>query len=93
MPEKESFDKRWVEFTETFNRDYPTFHRNLFDHSPYLTRQDTRIAKLIKAGFSTEQIADFLDVGKTSVHMARHRLREHLGLDALVDLTTFLQSM
>jgi DNA-binding CsgD family transcriptional regulator len=60
---------------------------------PDLTRNDKKIALLLRANLSTKQIATLMDCSPKSVNMARYRMRTHLNLSSDTNLVAYLKSL
>ena len=60
---------------------------------PQLTKQERRLAMLLRLGFSTKYIAALMNIAPTSVEIGRHRLRAKLGLARGQNLTEFVKTI
>lgn len=60
---------------------------------PHLTKNDLRLCAYIKLGFSSVEIAAFLNVTENSLMVRRSRLRAKLGLKEGEKLQSFLDSI
>ena len=58
-----------------------------------LTSREVRIADLIKAGRSSKEIANLLNVSDSSINIYRYRIRKKLGLKKEENLRTYLSSL
>lgn len=81
----------WKEFKERFEKVNPQFLTNLKEKFPDLSKSQIKLASLIKLGFSSKQIAEFLNNTPASVDVARSKLRKKLDLTKETDLQDFLE--
>ncbi len=70
-----------------------SFVLKLSELHPDLTKNDKKIALLLRANLSTKQIATLMDCSPKSVNMARYRMRTHLNLASDTNLVTYLKSL
>lgn len=82
--------KDWEEFKKRFEKVEAEFLEKLKQNYPELTSGQIRLASLIKLGFSSKQIAEFLNHTPASVDVARSKLRKRLNIPADLDLFEFL---
>ena len=80
-------------FRTKFSRLYPSFIPSLRNHVPNITQREEILSMLIVLDQTTEQIVDILCIEKTSVNMARHRLRKKIEISKEDSLEDFLKSM
>ena len=69
------------------------FNAKLLDNFPDLTQQETRLATLLRLGFSSKYIATLLNITPKSVEISRYRLRQKLGLSKGDNLVNFIKSI
>lgn len=60
---------------------------------PLLTKQERRLAMLLRLEFSSKYIATLMNISPKSVEISRHRLRSKLGLDRSQSLTGFIKTI
>lgn len=75
---------------ETLHKDFTT---RMTERFPQLTKQERRLAMLLRLGFSTKYIATLMNIAPTSVEIGRHRLRAKLGLARGQNLTEFVKTI
>lgn len=75
---------------ETLHKD---FTARMTERFPQLTKQERRLAMLLRLGFSTKYIATLMNIAPTSVEIGRHRLRAKLGLARGQNLTEFVKTI
>lgn len=75
---------------ETLHKDFTT---RMTERFPQLTKQERRLAMLLRLGFSTKYIAALMNIAPTSVEIGRHRLRAKLGLSRGQNLTEFIKTI
>ena len=67
-------------FRERFSLLYPAFLQTLRERVPNITNNEEILSMLIVLEQSTDQMVDILCIARGSVNMARHRLRQKMGL-------------
>jgi len=60
---------------------------------PNLTKNDKKIALLLRANLSTKQISTLMDCSPKSVNMARYRMRTNMGISSEINLVSYLKSL
>lgn len=60
---------------------------------PDLSKNEQRLASLLRIGLSTKEIASVIDSTPKTVNMARYRLRKHLNLETDESLTAALRCL
>ncbi|MDR1919952.1 MAG: tetratricopeptide repeat protein [Tannerellaceae bacterium] len=60
---------------------------------PDLSRNEQRLASLLRIGLSTKEIAAIISSTPKTVNMARYRLRKRLGLETDESLTAYMKSI
>lgn len=60
---------------------------------PDLSKNEQRLASLLRIGLSTKEIASVIDSNPKTVNMARYRLRKHLNLETDESLTEYMKSI
>lgn len=60
---------------------------------PEITKNDKKIASLLRANLSTKQIAVVLNTYPSSINIARHRMRQHMNLDNAVNLVNYIKAI
>jgi len=86
-------DDGWQRFElafETVNKD---FSKKLLQKYPAITASEIKLSIFIKLGMKTKDIATVLYKTPESIKVARHRLRQKLGLSSTQNLTTFFTSL
>jgi tetratricopeptide (TPR) repeat protein/DNA-binding CsgD family transcriptional regulator len=80
----------WKEFEMRFQRVYINFYKNLSAKFPDLTPNELRTCAFLKLNMSTKDIASITYQTINSIDVARHRLRQKLGLGKDENLVSFL---
>jgi tetratricopeptide (TPR) repeat protein len=70
----------WKAFAEVFDQVHPTFVQNLLKQYPDLTKMEVRICMMLRAGLSTEEIAQLLYVTERNIENHRLRMRKKMKL-------------
>jgi len=60
---------------------------------PDLSKNEQRLASLLRIGLSTKEIASVIDSTPKTVNMARYRLRKHLNLESDESLTEYMKNI
>ena len=82
-----------TKFRERFSQLHPTFLPKLKERVPNITHSEEVLCMLIVLDQTTEQMIDILCIARSSVNMARHRLRKKMELnkeDSLEDVIKIL---
>lgn len=69
------------------------FIRKLSQLHPNLSKNEQRLASLLRIGLSTKEIASIINSTPKTVNMARYRLRKHLNLETDDSLTEYMNSI
>ena len=69
------------------------FNAKLAENFPDLTPQETRLATMLRLGFSSKYIATLMNITPKSVEISRYRLRQKLGLSRGDNLVNFIKSI
>ena len=80
----------WMQFVIEFEMVYKGFFDGLNPQEHKLTKNDLRMAALIRLNLSNKEIADVLNISNEGVKKAKHRLKKKLTLPGEVDLTEFV---
>ncbi len=80
----------WKRFELAFNDVHDDFYKNLLNEFSDLTAAEIKLSAFLKLGLNTKDIASVLFITPESVKVSRSRLRKKLGLNADVNLQTFL---
>jgi PAS domain S-box-containing protein len=87
-------DMAYVNILETNLRNILSpFTHKLSSKYLKLTHREVRIADLIKAGKSSKEIADLLNVTPSSINIYRYRIRNKLGMNNKDNLRMYLSSL
>jgi len=86
-------DKNWEQFTQTFTQTNESFIQNLTSNYPDLTKNDLRLAALLRMNLGTKDIATILNISDDGVKKARYRLRKKLNLDTSDNLDALVMAM
>lgn len=80
----------WSSYLETFSKVHPDFQATLTSKYRNLTRMEVRICILIKAGLTSEEIAQILSLSARTIENNRLRIRKKLGLEERESLSRYL---
>ena len=69
------------------------FVDNLKDKYPQLTSGEIELCLMIRANYTSKEIADARNINPSSVKMARNRLRKKLNIEGNIDLYQFISSI
>lgn len=80
----------WMQFVIEFEMVYKGFFDSLLPKENKLTKNDLRMAALIKLNLSNKEIAEVLHITLEGVKKAKHRLKKKLQLQADQNLADFV---
>ena len=80
----------WKEFQLRFEHVHQSFYSNLKSKFPDLTHGELKLSAFIKLKLSSKEIALLTNITKSSVDVARSRLRKKLGIDTSENVVEFL---
>lgn len=80
-------------FFSEFHETYPRFQSQLSQSIPEITMKELEICMLIRCGFSTYQIAKFMDISTRTVETHRFNIRKKASLQTQDTLDGFLNSI
>lgn len=78
---------------EIFKSISPVLMESLEQINPDLTDQDILYCALIRQNYSTQQIADFLNISPKSVNQHKYRLKKKLEIDRNISVSDFLKDL
>ena len=90
LQERINTSQDWMQFVIEFEMVYKGFFDGLSPKENKLTKNDLRMAALVKLQLSNKEIAELLHITAEGVKKAKHRLKKKLQLPAETDLNTFL---
>ncbi|WP_299113670.1 tetratricopeptide repeat protein [uncultured Winogradskyella sp.] len=93
LRETQSFEQDRELFKMKLDQEQDTFLRKMKGKYPRLTKDEIRLAALLKIDFSSKEIATMLNIESKSVDMKRYRLRKKMQLGKEVNLNAFLKSV
>nr|WP_321235762.1 tetratricopeptide repeat protein [uncultured Psychroserpens sp.] len=91
LRETQSFEQDKEIFKMKLDREQDSFLRSIEEKFPELTKDEIRLASLLRIDFSSKEIAAILNIEPKSVDMKRYRLRKKMGLGKDVNLNEFLK--
>ena len=90
----DSKDMAYINILETNLRNILSpFTHKLSSKYLQMTHKEVRIADLIKAGKSSKEIADLLNVTPSTINIYRYRIRKKLGMNNKDNLRMYLSSL
>lgn len=81
------------EFEIHFNQIHPNFVKRLLEINDKLTKNEIRLASLIKLDFSTKEIKSITKQNSNTINVAKTRLKKNLNIKLEDDLYAFLQNL
>lgn len=87
------FNARNTETELLIDKVNAAFIDKLSELHPDLSKNEQRLASLLRIGLSTKEIASVIDSNPKTVNMARYRLRKHLNLETDESLTEYMKSI
>ena len=79
------------EFEYHFEKVHPNFYKSLSKEGYKLTKNEMRLAALIKLNFSTKEISEITKQSVNTINVAKSRLKTKLSLDKNTSLYSFIQ--
>jgi tetratricopeptide (TPR) repeat protein/DNA-binding CsgD family transcriptional regulator len=83
----------WPEFEKRFKEIYGDFYKTLTQRFPELTPNELKLCAFLKLNMSTKEISDITFQTAETLKIARHRLRNKLGLSRSDNLVSFLNQI
>ncbi|MBI3259852.1 MAG: LuxR family transcriptional regulator [Ignavibacteriae bacterium] len=80
----------WTSYLQTFSKVHPDFQATLTSKYRNLTRMEVKICILIKAGLTSEEIAQILSLSARTIENNRLRIRKKLNLGERESLSKYL---
>lgn len=80
-------------FSDVFSEISPEFEGRLREIAPDLSLNNIRLCAYISMGMTNQEIADLMHISPGTMRVARHRLRNKLGLDKSDSLEDFLRKL
>lgn len=80
-------------FKDYFNKAYPYFIANLRKKIPHLTNKEELYCMLIALNCNNEELANTFNVARSSVVVAKYRIRKKLNLEEGVSMENYLNSL
>lgn len=90
---EKQIDENWDTFLQQFTEINPRFYEQLNQDHEGLTKNDFRLAALIKMNVNSKDIASILNISPEGVKKARYRLRKKLNLSTDDSLEKHLMSI
>lgn len=86
-------DKNWDQFLQTFTQTNDSFFQDLTARYGKLSKNEMRLAALLKMNLSSKDIASILNISDEGVKKARYRLRKKMGLESSESLENALMGL
>ena len=80
-------------FIEEFNKNHPTFIKNLLRKSPGLTQREVLLCMYLKYNYSNKEICELMKISNSSVDSYRHRARKKMKLKRTDSIFSFLSQL
>ncbi len=91
LRETQSFEQDRELLKMKLDKEQDSFLRSIKTKFPELTKDEIRLASLLRIDFSSKEIATILNIESKSVDMKRYRLRKKMNLDKDTNLSDFLK--
>ncbi|MBN2683611.1 MAG: tetratricopeptide repeat protein [Bacteroidales bacterium] len=88
-----TIEKEREEFRAQVEQINEGFFLKLNEQFPNLTKNEIRLAALLRLNLSSKEISTLLNISPSSVDMNRHRLRKKINLDADLVLSDFFKTI
>ena len=80
-------------FIEDFNKNHPTFIKNLLIKSPSLTQREVLICMYLKFNYSNNDICELMKISRSTVDSYRHHARKKMKLKRSDSILSYLNSL
>lgn len=90
---EKQIDENWDSFLKQFTEINPKFYEELDQRHEGLTKNDFRLAALVKMNVNSKDIASILNISPEGVKKARYRLRKKLHLNSDDNLEQYLMML
>ena len=80
-------------FIEDFNKNHPTFIKNLLRKSPGLTQREVLLCMYLKFNYSNNDIRELMKISRSTVDSYRHRARKKMKLKRSDSILSYLNSL
>ncbi|MCB0432679.1 MAG: helix-turn-helix transcriptional regulator, partial [Mangrovimonas sp.] len=90
---EKQIDENWDSFLQQFTEINPKFYEELDQRHEGLTKNDFRLAALVKMNVNSKDIASILNISPEGVKKARYRLRKKLHLNSDDNLEQYLMML
>ena len=80
-------------FIEDFNKNHPTFIKNLLIKSPSLTQREVLFCMYLKFNYSNNDICELMKISRSTVDSYRHRARKKMKLKRSDSILSYLNSL
>ena len=87
---EKQIDENWDTFLQQFTDINPKFYKELNQQHEGLTKNDFRLAALIRMNVNSKDIASILNISPEGVKKARYRLRKKLNLSSDDNMENYL---
>lgn len=87
-------DELWKEFTLRFKEVHSDFYNSLLTRFPNLSPNEQKLCAFLRLNMTTKEISELTGQSISTIEIARHRLRQKLGItNSEVNLITFLSQI
>ena len=87
-------DELWKEFTLRFKEVHSEFYNTLLSRFPNLSPNEQKLCAFLRLNMTTKEISELTGQSISTIEIARHRLRQKLGItNSEVNLITFLSQI
>ncbi|MBK7028315.1 MAG: tetratricopeptide repeat protein [Bacteroidales bacterium] len=87
-------DELWKEFTLRFKEVHSDFYNTLLSKYPNLSPNEQKLCAFLRLNMTSKEISELTGQSVSTIEIARHRLRQKLGItNSDVNLITFLSHL
>ncbi|MBK7214888.1 MAG: tetratricopeptide repeat protein [Bacteroidales bacterium] len=87
-------DELWKEFTLRFKEVHSDFYNSLLSKYPNLSPNEQKLCAFLRLNMTTKEISELTGQSVSTIEIARHRLRQKLGItNSDVNLIMFLSQL
>ncbi|MEO9871964.1 tetratricopeptide repeat protein [Ekhidna sp.] len=86
------FESHWQSFKVHFESVHPDFFEKLENEFPDLTMKDLKICAFLRMKMHNAEMAQIMDVAKSSIQQTKRRIKKKMNLGPYADLHVFLDA-
>ena len=93
LPSVNTTNQEWENFKDSFEKIHPHFFKTLQNRSKDLKIHELRMCAYIRVGFSTKEIANFLNLDHSGARVKKSRIKKKIGLSEKINFDDFIMTI